>query len=112
MVVSTCALKRTRCEDGDEGEMPDGERDDAVDGEMHDGDDDGDELSIPKMLEGAKKRKARKERIAMECEEKVEAMMDNGVRVNPLFRQMYDEKKGASSSASKRRVIHDDDDSE
>ena len=52
-------------EDEDEDEMLDGELDDALDGEMDDDelDDDDDELSIPKMLEGAKKRKARKESI-------------------------------------------------
>ena len=31
---------------------------------------------------------ARKESIALECDEKVDAMMDNGVRVNPLLREI------------------------
>ena len=85
-------------EDEDEDEMLDGELDDALDGEMDDDELDDDELSIPKLLEGAKKRKARKESIALECDEKVDAMMDNGVRVNPLLREMYGEKKGAAAS--------------
>ena len=44
-----------------------------------------DELSIPRMLATAKKRKVDKERIARACDNKADAMMNHGVRVNPLL---------------------------
>ena len=91
--------------------MLDGELGDALDGEMDDDELDDDEIStFPSCSRERRSGRRVRKALALECDEKVDAMMDNGVRVNPLLREMYGEKKGAAaSSAPKRRVIPDDD---
>ena len=64
-----------------------------------------DELSIPRMLATAKKRKVDKERIARACDNKADAMMNHGVRVNPLLKEMYGNKK-------QKRMIKETDESD
>lgn len=52
-------------------------------------DDADDQFSIPNMIKTLKRRREETVRIQKECDEQADQMMQNGVKINPMLRQMF-----------------------
>ena len=72
---------------------------------MLEDDDEEEDAALSVGLATAKKRKVDKERIARACDNKADAMLNHGVRVNPRLKEMYGNKK-------QKRMIKETDESD
>ena len=61
-------------------------------------DDADDQFSIPSMINTKKRRTEETVRIQKECDERADQMMQNGVKVNPMLRQMFPGSVGSVGS--------------
>lgn len=60
-----------------------------------------DPYSIENLLTGKRKRRELAEKIALKCDAQADAMMDNGIRINPILKKMYDGSAQSPLSLSK-----------
>ena len=61
-------------------------------------DDADDQFSIPSMINTKKRRTEETVRIQKECDERADQVMQNGVKVNPMLRQMFPGSVGSVGS--------------
>ena len=61
-------------------------------------DDADDQFSIPNMINTKKRRTEETVRIQKECDERADQMMQNGVKVDPMLRQMFPGSVGSVGS--------------